>query len=94
MPSSGSAPTSTPSITAASATLRVIGPAVSWLAAIGMMPLRDTSPSVGFRPTSPPFADGQTIEPLVSVPIDTAVRLAAVATADPEDEPQGERSST
>ena len=35
--------------------------------------------------------DGHTIEPLVSVPTATLVRLAATATADPLDEPQGFR---
>ena len=37
---------------------------------------------------------GQRIEPSVSVPNEAAARLAATATADPELEPQGVRSST
>ena len=71
-----------------------MGPAVSMDSAMGMIPLRDSSPIVGFMPTRPWFADGQMIEPFVSVPTETAVRLAAVAAPDPEDDPQGERSRT
>jgi hypothetical protein len=48
---------------AASATVRAIGPAVSWVAEIGRMPVRLTRPTVGRRPTSPCAADGLTIEP-------------------------------
>ena len=44
------APSSTLRMAAASATVRVIGPAVSWLCAIGTMPVRLTSPSVGLNP--------------------------------------------
>src|SRR5210317_1362458 len=56
-----------------------------------MMPLRLTTPSVGLIPTTPLTLDGQTMEPLVSVPTATLVRLAATATAEPLDEPQGLR---
>src|SRR5919106_2244972 len=58
-----------------------------------MMPLRLTSPSVGLMPTSEFADDGQTIEPSVSVPIDPAHKLAAVAAPEPELEPHGLRSS-
>ena len=71
-----------------------MGPAVSWLCAIGMMPARLTRPSVGLRPTRPTAFDGQTIEPSVSVPTATAARLAAIALPDPELDPHGLRSST
>jgi hypothetical protein len=91
--SSGSTPASTASITAASRTVRAMGPAVSWLCAIGMMPCRLTRPSVGLIPTMPFALDGQTMEPSVSVPTASAQRLAETATADPELEPQGLRSS-
>ena len=77
---------------AASRTVRAIGPAVSWLWAIGMMPLRLTRPSVGLMPTMPLMPDGQTTEPSVSVPTATLVRFAATATAEPLDEPQGLRA--
>ena len=56
---------------AASATVRVIGPAVSCVCEIGMMPERLTRPSVGLMPTRPLAVEGQTIEPSVSVPTPT-----------------------
>ena len=86
-------PLITESSTAASATVRVIGPAVSWLCEIGTMPKRLMRPSVGLMPTSALLFDGDTIDPSVSVPIAIAARLAAVATPDPELEPDGLRSS-
>src|SRR5437868_10408801 len=70
-----------------------MGPAVSWLCAIGMIPLRLTRPSVGLMPTSELAAEGETIEPSVSVPTAMAQKLAAVAAPEPELEPDGERSS-
>src|ERR687885_739137 len=57
------------------------------------MPLRLSSPIVGLMPTSALLFDGDTIDPSVSVPIATAQRLAAAATAEPELEPDGFRSS-
>src|SRR3954454_2039040 len=87
---------STPAIAAssaaASATVRVIGPAVSWLCAIGTMPMRLRSPTVGLMPTRPLLVDGETIEPSVSVPTAAAARFAAIAAPDPELEPDGLRS--
>ena len=67
---------------------------MSWLAAMGMMPVRLTSPIVGLSPTIPLIAEGHTTEPSVSVPTATGARLAATATPDPELDPHGERSST
>ena len=88
---------STPAIaansTAASSTLRVIGPAVSWLCEIGMIPSRLTRPIVGFSPTSPLIDDGEITDPSVSVPMPSGARLAAIAAAVPELEPLVERSS-
>ncbi len=78
---------------AASATVRAKGPTVSWLCAMGMTPARLVSPTVGLMPTTPLTLAGQRIEPSVSVPSETATRLAATAVAEPELEPQGERSS-
>jgi hypothetical protein len=49
-----------------------MGPAVSWLWAMGMMPDRPTSPTVGLSPTTPLTALGETIDPSVSVPIAAA----------------------
>ena len=80
--------------TAASRTVRPMGPAVSWLRAMGMMPSRLTRPRVGLMPTIPLAPAGQTTDPSVSVPIATAVRLAATATAEPLEEPHGFRSNT
>src|SRR5579871_6305152 len=57
------------------------------------MPVRLTRPIVGLMPTSELTCDGETIDPSVSVPMATAARLAATATADPELEPDGFRSS-
>ncbi len=84
----------TPSSSAASATLRVIGPAVSWLCEIGMMCVRGTRPTVGFSATMPLIEPGQTSEPSVSEPIAAAARLADTAEPLPELEPQALRSST
>jgi hypothetical protein len=58
-----------------------------------MTPARLVRPSVGLMPTIAFTPDGHTIEPSVSVPIATATRFAATATADPELDPQGVRSS-
>ena len=56
---------------------------------MGMTPLLETKPSVGFSPTIPHVADGQRIEPSVSVPTAIAARLAAIAAPEPELEPHG-----
>ena len=74
-------------------TVRAMGPAVSCVCEIGMMPARLTSPTVGLIPTMPPTCDGLMIDPSVSVPIATAARLAATATAEPELDPLGFLSS-
>src|SRR5437588_10588627 len=58
-----------------------------------MMPLRLKTPTVGLRPTTEFACEGDTIDPSVSVPTASAARLAATATADPELEPDGLRSS-
>src|SRR5688572_29458262 len=79
---------------AASATVRAIGPAVSWVWEIGIIPERLTNPTVGLMPTSALTAEGQRIDPSVSVPTPTAARLAAIAAPVPELEPHGFRSST
>src|SRR5262249_36765723 len=67
--------------------VRVMGPAVSWLWEMGMMPARLTRPTVGFRPTRPQMEEGLTMDPSVSVPMAAAQRLAAAAAADPELDP-------
>src|SRR5687768_552964 len=87
----GSGNVSALSMTAVSATVRVIGPAVSCDAAIGMIPLREINPTVGFKPTIPHIDAGQTIDPSVSVPIPIAEKFAATAAPVPEDDPHGLR---
>src|SRR5438874_8624674 len=78
---------------AASATERAIEPAVSWLCAIGTMPVRLTRPSVGLMPTSPIAAEGHTMDPSVSAPTPTAARFAAMAAPVLELDPHGLRSN-
>src|SRR5262245_55092613 len=87
-------PVAAPRSTAASVTLRAIGPAVSWSALIGTTPWRLHRPSVGLMPTSPFAPDGQTIDPSVSVPTAATARSAAATTPEPELEPHGLRSRT
>src|SRR5206468_2527849 len=91
MGSSGSNPAIAVSTSAASATERAIGPRVSWLDEIGITPDRLTRPIVGFTPTSELQLAGDTIDPSVSLPSDTAQSPAAVATAEPLLEPDGDR---
>ena len=55
---------------------------------------RLTNPTVGLMPTTPQLDDGQTTEPLVSVPMAAKTRLPEVAAPEPDDEPHGLRSST
>ncbi|ESS04219.1 MAG: hypothetical protein A07HR67_01206 [uncultured archaeon A07HR67] len=78
---------------AASATVRVIGPAVSCVAESGTIPLRLTSPIVGRTPTRLVNAGGDRTDEQVSVPVPTAARLLATATAVPPLDPDGRRSS-
>ena len=89
--SAGSAPAMTLRITAASRTVRVMGPGVSWVWLIGTTPARDTRPTVGLNPTRPFTDEGHEIEPSVSVPMAAAAKLAATATPEPALEPHGER---
>src|SRR5688572_1485498 len=84
-----SAAASAPNSNAASATVRAIGPAVSCVAEIGMIPARLTSPTVGLMPTSPFTDEGHRMLPSVSVPIPIPARLAAMAAPVPELEPHG-----
>src|SRR3954467_3240700 len=87
-------PVAAPRSTAASVTLRAIGPAVSWSALIGITPARLHNPSVGLMPTSPFAPDGQTIEPSVSVPTAATARSAAAGTPQPGLEPEGGGAGT
>ena len=73
--------------------MRAIGPAVSWLTEMGMMPERLTRPTVGLIPQRPLMDEGLVTDPSVSLPMAAAQRLLAAAAPDPELEPEGLRSS-
>ena len=77
--------------TAASDTVRHIGPAVSWRGEIGTTPLPLTTPHGRLDPTNHSTRTAR-IDPLVSVPMAAAQKLAAAATAEPALEPEGLRS--
>src|SRR5436190_18142041 len=81
----------TDSAMAASATVRACGPMVSCVCEIGTTPARLVRPTVGLMPTTPLALAGQTMLPSVSVPSDTAAKLAVAAAPDPELEPHGLR---
>src|SRR6476469_7749109 len=76
---------------AASRTVRACGPTVSCVCEIGTTPARLVRPTVGLMPTTPLALAGQTMLPSVSVPNDTAAKLAVAAAPEPELEPQGLR---
>src|SRR6188768_518563 len=85
--STPSAPRMTSNTMAQSSTLRQMGPILSIDHDSAMAPLRLTAPKVGRSPVVPQRVDGDTIEPHVSVPMANATNPAAVAEADPADEP-------
>jgi len=60
-----------------------MGPGLSCREVIGTTPERLTNPREGLMPTVEVTLAGHAIEPSVSVPIVTAAKLAAAATADP-----------
>ena len=74
---------------AASVTLRAIGPPRSKVMEIGMMPWRETSPSLGLKPTRLFLVDGLRIDEPVSVPVPTCANNAAMAAPVPALEPPG-----
>ena len=67
--------------------LLVIGPAVSKVEEIGIIPDLLTLPIVGFIPTNELAEDGESIDPDVSEPKETEDKFEAVATPLPELEP-------
>src|SRR5690606_22029319 len=89
--SAGSYPATTSSTTAASVTVRVMGPPTSRSRYSGTIPSRLVRPRVGRIPTSAVWDDGPRIELPVSVPSPTVPRFAATATAVPPLEPAGTR---
>ena len=66
---------------------RHIGPTLSSVVPAAITPNRLTRPKVGRNPTMPQRTAGERIEPPVSVPIAKPTRPAAVAAAEPADEP-------
>ena len=79
--------TSAPSRSAASRTVRVIGPGVSNDVESGTIPSQLSQPALGRCPTIPQSAAGQRIEPAVSVPIAAMQSPAATAAAEPDEDP-------
>ena len=74
---------------AASSTVRAIGPAVSWLGAMGTIPSWLIKPWLGLMPTRLWRTEGLMIEPSVSVPIPTGAISRATAAPVPLLEPLG-----
>ncbi len=70
-----------------SSTERQMGPILSMLQLKAMAPWRLTRPKVGRSPVTPHLVEGEIIEPQVSVPMENPTRPAAVAAAEPADEP-------
>src|SRR5579885_537378 len=64
-----------------------MGPILSRLQLSAMNPCRLPRPSVGRKPVTPQMAEGSSIEPPVSVPIENPTRPAEVADAGPAEEP-------
>src|SRR5712691_5736474 len=75
------------STNAQSSTVRQIGPTLSHVHARVIAPVRGTNPKVGRNPVVPQRSEGDAIEPSVSVPIANPTQPAAVALADPAEEP-------
>src|SRR6059058_3659127 len=80
-------PLSTDHMSAASATVRAIGPTVSSDGTSGCTPAIGIRPHCGLSPTVPQYADGSRIEQPVSVPSPRSARPAASAAALPALEP-------
>ena len=85
-------PASASYASAASCTVRVIGPTASWDFATGSTPAVLTLPTDGLKPTTPATPAGAiscAVSVEVSIPTVSAARPAAVAAAEPADEPAG-----
>src|SRR6185312_1091394 len=64
-----------------------MGPALSRLQQSTIAPERLIDPNVGLRPVAPHRADGETIEPSVSVPIVKGNKPATTEAAEPAEDP-------
>src|SRR5262245_9407799 len=85
--SRGSAPWMASNTMAASRAERHSGPSLSIDQESAMAPWRLTRPKVGRRDEQPQRSEGETIEPRVSEPMANTTPPAAVAAAEPADEP-------
>src|SRR5215813_13470714 len=72
---------------AQSSTARQMGPSLSIVHDKAIAPVRGTRPNVGRRPVVPQRVEGEEMDPSVSDPIANATQPAAVAEADPADDP-------
>src|SRR6266508_5076255 len=89
-----SCPARTFSMSAASRTSFAIGPRWSVVAVVaGSWPKRLTRPYVGLMPTTPQYAAGMRIDPLLSVPTEPKISDALTAAAEPPLEPPGTQLS-
>src|SRR5579864_366586 len=70
-----------------SSTERQIGPSLSILQERAIAPVRGTRPNVGRSPVVPQRVEGEEMEPSVSDPMANPTQPAAVADADPADDP-------
>src|SRR4051812_4087678 len=84
-------PAITVSISAASATVRVIGPRWSMVSSMGNAPVYGTSPWVGLWPTVPLKALGIRTDPPWSPPVAMSTAPDATSAALPDDDPPDER---
>src|SRR5579863_3626301 len=82
-------PLTIPAKKAASATFRAIVPTVSRLSHNALTPARGIIPKLGLYPTTPQYDAGRMMEPAVCVPKASGAIPAAMAAADPLDEPPG-----
>src|SRR6185369_9288395 len=76
-----------------SSAVRAIGPILSIEYDNAIAPSRLTRSYVGRSPETPQYADGQTIEPHVSVPMANGASIAATMAPEPLDEPQVQQAS-
>src|SRR6478609_10579484 len=72
---------------AVSSTARQMGPSLSMVQESAMAPVRGTRPKVGRKPVVPQRVDGDEMDPSVSEPMAKATQPAAVAEAEPAEEP-------
>src|SRR5205823_4480384 len=82
-----SRPWMAPKTSAQSSTDRQMGPILSMLHDSAMHPARLTRPNVGRSPVVPQTRQGETMLPSVSLPSEKPTSPAAVALAEPADEP-------